>query len=150
MILVQLSCYVIGFQKCHLFGHTTIKNVKNSVSKIGVITFTWFWAIAQPNIMILAWSFAHWLMLYSDILYIPFFDIFKNFDFVGFNFQEIEIMFSRGWKPKNLKIRYSDFVEPSIQHFLLFYACGLFQNSTFRKPLKFDRFSTQNRVTWRH
>ena len=73
-------------------------------------------------------------MLYTDswyivlyYVYIPFLDIFDNFDFVG-----IYLNFDFwGQKPKILKIRDSHFVVRFILHLLMLFACVLLQNSTF-------------------
>ena len=49
-----LSSFVSGFQKCHLFCRTVIRNSKNLVSKkVTSLPLLGFWAIEQPKIQIL-------------------------------------------------------------------------------------------------
>ena len=70
-IMLILSSFVSGFQKCDLFLRPTIRNAKNRVSKRDVVIITFF-TIAQLIIKILLWNLACMLFVCSFTTYIVF------------------------------------------------------------------------------
>ena len=111
----------------------TYSNDKNQIFWFKEVTSSQspvFLGHCTAKMRILAWNFVHWLLLYSSILYIPFFlYIFKNLDFEKFICEKPNVNF---WAFK-FKMKNS---------FLIF------ENLHCRSCWKLA-VSTQNRVTWR-
>ena len=80
---------ILGFQKCHLFLCTTIRNAQIAFTTCDVITFTWFFGhfTAKCKDIALKWCMRV-VCMYLDHIYFGFLDDLKISDFIGNNFRK--------------------------------------------------------------
>ena len=129
----MLSSFVSGFQKCYLFLRTTIRNVKNCISKNDVIYFTcfFFFTTAQPNIKILLWNLLCVLSVCRFTTHIPFFGISVKFWILKALIFEKSQFWIWGVNRRISKIRDIQIVAHSISRLLAFTGCVLLQTCKF-------------------
>ena len=91
--MANLCRFVSGFQKCHLFLCTTIRNAKNAFQKCDVITFTWFFGHCTAKNKDIALKFCMLVVcMYLYHMYSVFFNKLKISDFISnYSFKESEI-----------------------------------------------------------
>ena len=146
--MINLCRFFSGFQKCHFFLCTTIKNAKkihfkNVTSSPLPVSL----AIAQVKTKILLGNFVCVLFVYISITYNPFFENFPDFENISRN---------QNFGLKNLKIlRLFNFGAFEIAVFLLGFLCLWPDFRVSRLLIWFsaifftiNKFSAENGWTW--
>ena len=139
--LLNLSSFVSGFEKNVIcFVVRLLEIPKIEFQKSDIITHTWFvghCTAKNKDVGPLAWNCVPPLLAHSYVIYIFRFWTSSEFSILWY-FRKIEIfIFVR---KKISEVRESCFVVLVIWHLLVFVACVLLWNPSFRKPLKVGRF----------